>query len=62
MAELSVIIPARSEMFLAQTIDNVLENMRGDTEVIAICDGDWPTPPIKDHPKVTIIHYTDSIG
>ena len=62
MAELSVIIPARQEEFLQKTIENVLENSRGDTEVIAILDGNWPDPPVPDHPKVTLIHHTEPIG
>jgi glycosyltransferase involved in cell wall biosynthesis len=60
--DLSVIIPARNEVFLAKTVENVLENMRGDTEVIAICDAYWPDPPLVDHPRVTVIHHTESIG
>ena len=59
---LSVIIPGRSEMFFKQTIDNVLANMRGDTEIIAVCDGSWPDPPIIDHPKVTVVHFTEPVG
>ena len=62
MAELSVIIPARNEEFLQKTIENVLENSKGDTEIIAILDGYWPDPPLPDHPKVTLIHHTESIG
>ena len=62
MADLSIIIPARNEMFLSKTIDNILENMEGDTEIIAICDGYWPDPPIKDHPKVNIIHHSVPVG
>jgi len=60
--ELSVIIPARNEIFLKQTIDNVLENIEADTEIIAICDGYWPAPPINDHPRVTIVHHTSPVG
>lgn len=62
MPDLSIIIPARSEIFLGKTIENVLENMRGDTEIIAICDGYWPDPPLIDDPRVTVIHHTESIG
>lgn len=62
MAELSILIPARNEIFLAQTIENVLANIEGDTEVIAICDGNWPDPPVKDHPRVTLVHHTVPIG
>ena len=60
--DLSVIIPAHNELFLQQTVENILENAEADTEVIAICDGYWPDPPILDHPKVTVIHHTESIG
>ena len=60
--DLSVIIAGREEEFFQKTIENVLENSRGNTEVIAICDGNWPDPPIQDHPRVTIVHHTESIG
>jgi hypothetical protein len=60
--DLSVLIPARNEMFLAKTIENLLENIEGDTEIIAICDGNWPDPPIKDHPRVNLIYHSQSIG
>lgn len=62
MRDLSVIIPARNEMFLQNTVQNVLENARADTEIIAICDGNWPDPPLQDHPKVIVVHHTESIG
>jgi len=62
MRDLSVIIPARNEIFLQRTIEDVLENMEADTEIIAICDGYWPDPPVKDHPLVTIVHHTEPIG
>jgi len=62
MPELSVIIPARNEIFLSKTIENILENIEGDTEIIAVCDGYWPDPVVKDHPKVTLIHHTVPVG
>jgi hypothetical protein len=62
MADLSIIIPARNEMFLKRTIEDILQNMRGDTEIIAIADGDWPDPPLDDNPKVTLIYHAKSIG
>ena len=62
MPELSIIIPARNEMFLQRTIEDIFENAEADTEVIAILDAYWPDPPVKDHPKVTIVHHTESIG
>ena len=62
MRDLSVIIPARQEMFLAKTIENILENLEADTEIIAICDGNWPTPPVVDNDRVVIVHHTVPIG
>jgi len=62
MPELSVVIAAREEEFLSNTVDEVLEKSEGDTEVIVILDGYWPDPGLKQHPKVTIIHHEESIG
>jgi len=62
MAELSVIIPGRNEEFHQKTVENVLENSKGDTEIIVVLDGYWPNPPMPDHPKVTIIHHTIPVG
>ncbi len=59
---LSILIPARNEMFLSKTIENILENIEGETEVIAVCDGNWPDPPIHDHSRVSLIYHTQSIG
>jgi len=60
--DLSVIIPSRQEMFLKRTVEDILKNMRGETEVIVGLDGDWADPPLDDHPKVHIIHHSKSIG
>ncbi len=62
MATLSVIIPARNEMFLSKTVEDLLANIRGDTEIICVADGNWPNPPVKDNPKVTMIYHSQSIG
>lgn len=59
---LSVIIPARNEKYLQRTITDVLENAHGEIEVVAICDGYWPDPPIEDHPNVRLIHNTEPRG
>ena len=60
--DLSVLIPARNEMFLARTIEDVLNNIEADTEVIAVCDGAWPDPPVKDHERVRLIYHAEPIG
>lgn len=59
--DLSIVIPALREEWLAQTIEDILKNKRGKTEVIAVFDGEWTTPPIPDHPDVRII-YTANRG
>jgi glycosyltransferase involved in cell wall biosynthesis len=60
--DLSILIPARNEMFLAQTIKNVLANKRGKTEVVAVLDGAWTNPPIDQHPDVTVIYHHTAVG
>ena len=59
---LSIIIPSRSEEFLKNTVEDILKNKRGDTEVIVGLDGEWSDPPLEDHPDVNIIYYPKSIG
>jgi len=60
--KLSICIPSRNEMFLKNTVEDILKNKRGDTEVIVGLDGLWSTPPISDHPDVTIVYVSESIG
>ena len=60
--DLSIVIPARNEMFLTRTVEGLLDNIRGDTEIIVMCDGNWPNPPIKNHPRVVMVHHSESIG
>lgn len=62
MRDLSVIIAGRNEEFIARTVEGVLANKRANTEVIVILDGQWAEPPIADHPDVTIIYHSESIG
>ena len=49
-------------MFLAKTIENLLENIEADTEIIAVLDGAWADPPIPQHPKVNVIYVPEAIG
>lgn len=62
MRDLSVIIPARNEIFLQNTIDDVLKNRRLDTEIIVILDGCLPHIPIPQNERVTVMMYPESIG
>lgn len=56
MAKVSVIIPARSERFLPQTVDSLFQMAAGDIEVIVVLDGYWPDPPLKERPGLVTIH------
>ena len=60
--DLSVIIPARNEMFLKNTVEDILKNRRANTEIIIIADGAWPIEPIDDHPDVHMIFHSESVG
>lgn len=62
MRDLSVIIPARNEEWLSRTIEDVLANLRADTEIIVVLDGSWPDPPLVQHPRVNVVHLPDAIG
>lgn len=42
--ELSVIIPSRHEEFLKNTVEDILKNKRGETEIIVGLDGQWANP------------------
>lgn len=56
MSKVSVLIPARNELFLAQTIDDLLKNAAGDIEIIVVLDGWWPQPALKDDPRLIVVH------
>ncbi len=60
--ELSILIPARNEMFIAETVKQLLQQIRGKTEIIVVLDGQWAYPEIEDDSRVTIIYVPESIG
>lgn len=62
MPDLSILIPSRNEMFLARTVEDILEHIEGDTEVIVVLDGAWADPPVQDHPRVTLVYHPESVG
>jgi len=59
---LSIVIPARNEMFLAKTVQDILSHSEGDTDVIVVLDGQWADPPIADDKRVRVIYHSQSIG
>lgn len=60
--DLSICIPARNEMFLSRTVEDILAHKEGKTEIIVLLDGKWAKPAIPDHPDVKVIYYPESIG
>jgi len=62
MKDLSILIPARNEMFLKNTIEDILKNIEADTEIIVFLDGEWSNPQLDQHERVNIIYVDKSIG
>jgi glycosyltransferase involved in cell wall biosynthesis len=62
VSKVSVLIPARNELFLPETVDDVLDNATGDVECIVYLDGYWPDPPLQDRDNLVIIHRTSRLG
>jgi len=60
--KLSIIIPARNERFLQPTIDSLLAGATGDIEILACLDGYWPDPPLRDDPRVRVLHWSEPRG
>jgi len=60
--QLSVIVVGRNEQFMRHTVDDVLAHSGPDTEVIAVADGYWPNPALEDHPRLQMIHFSESVG
>jgi len=62
MYDLSILIPARNEMFVSNTVDDILKNKRGKTQVIVGLDGAWAEPGIVGHPDVIVVYVSQSLG
>lgn len=62
IVDLSILIPARNEMFLSRTVEDILEHAEADTEIIVVLDGAWADPPIEQHPRVTVVYHPVSVG
>lgn len=62
MAKVSILVPARHEPWLSQTIDDIFAKARGEIEVIVTLDGYWPDPILEDRPNLIIIHRSESCG
>lgn len=59
----SIVIPSNKEIFLRQTILDLLKNARGDIEIIPILDGYYPpAEEIVDDPRVKYLHRGEVRG
>lgn len=60
--DLSILIPARNEEFLAKTVEDILANIEADTEVIVVLDGEWANPPVEQNDRVNVVYLPEPIG
>jgi glycosyltransferase involved in cell wall biosynthesis len=60
--DVSVLIPARNEIWLKNTVEDVLTNKRANTNVIVVLDGQWADPGLVQHEDLTVIKTPASIG
>lgn len=61
--DLSILIPAREEEFLSRTVDDLLTNITGNTEIIIVLDGYLPDPELtQTDDRITIIYHPQSVG
>ena len=60
--DLSIVIPARNEMFLKQTIEDILKHKKGNTEIIVGLDGAWADPVLPQYDDLNVIYEPVSIG
>ena len=51
----SIVIPSRNEIFLQQTVKDILKKAKGNFEIIITLDGYWIPEPFED-PRVIYIH------
>jgi glycosyltransferase involved in cell wall biosynthesis len=60
--DLSILIPARNEMFLGATINDILRNIEGKTQIIVVLDGFKPDPPLAPDPRILLIYNPEAVG
>lgn len=60
--ELSILVPARNEEWLPNTVADVLEHTSERTEIIVVLDGAWPATPLPQHERLQVIYLPQSIG
>jgi Glycosyl transferase family 2 len=66
--DLSILIPARNEMWTRRTVVDLVQNIEADTEVIVVFDGKWPVEGDPDgcelplNERVTVLFNGEAVG
>lgn len=59
MIDVSIIIPSRSDQYLAKTIRDLLKKAETKIEIIVVCDGIWPEEIVDDERVIYVHHGTE---
>ena len=60
---LSILIPARNEEFLKETLEDLLKNIKGETDIFVCLDGEvFPDKELPKDPKITYVIRHESWG
>jgi glycosyltransferase involved in cell wall biosynthesis len=62
MTDLSILVPSRNEEWLSETVADILKNIRGNTEIIVVLDGEVFPKPLPEDPRVTVIRHFKARG
>jgi glycosyltransferase involved in cell wall biosynthesis len=62
MIDLSILIPSRNEEWLSETVTDLLKNIRANTEIIVVLDGEPSIKPLPKDPRLTVIERFVSVG
>lgn len=60
--DLSIVLPSRNEEWLSETLADLWQNLRGNTEVIVVLDGAPEVKPLPPDPRLTVIRHQVSRG
>lgn len=59
---ITIVVPARDELYLDKTISDIFAKATGEIEVIVVYDNCWNDPAPPDDPRLTIIHWGERRG
>jgi glycosyltransferase involved in cell wall biosynthesis len=62
LKKLSIIIPARNEPYLRQTVEDIFFKAAGDVEVLVMMDGWEPESPLEYHSNLLVFHREEPVG